>query len=145
MNLSTEVKITKVADQQTSAGTAVNGTAIDMRNYDGVLFIGTIGTANAGNLLKVQQGNLSDGSDGSDLEGTAVVATQNGQVVGADVYRPLESQGRYLRPVIIRAGTNTVTGTIYAVQYHGRRRPEINEIAGTVDVPLHVSPAVGTA
>lgn len=145
MNLSNAIKITKVAAGAGSAGTDVNGETVDMSGYDGVVFFATIATANAGNFIKVQQGVNANGSGASDLAGTKVVAAENAQVVWVDVYRPLESQGKYLRPVIDRGGTNTVTGDIYALQYSGRVSPQSNLVATKVVGELHISPATGTA
>jgi hypothetical protein len=142
MNLSNEVKIRKVKAGQTSAGTAVESDVVDMQNYQGVVFAATIATANAGNFIKVQQGNLANGSDMQDLAGTKVIATDNAQLVWVDVYKP---EKRYVRAVIIRAGTNTVTGDIIAQQYEGRVKPEVNVVATLVVGELHVSPEEGTA
>ena len=56
MNLSKQVKVTKVIAAQ-SAGTGTNnGTTLDMSGVEGVMFVGgAMGTANAGNYVKAQQ------------------------------------------------------------------------------------------
>ena len=142
MNLSKNVKITKVAAAAVSAGTAVNGNAVDMQNFEGVLFFTTIATANAGNYLKVQQDSDVALGTVADLADSAVVATANAEVVFVDVYKPTE---RYVRPVVIRAGANTAVGEIYAIQYEGRVRPSDNDITDTIVGTLLVSAAEGTA
>ena len=142
MNLSKNVKITKVAVAAVSAGTAVNGSAVDMQGFDGVLFMTTIATANAGNFLKVQQDSDVALGTAADLADSAVVATANAEVVFVDCYRPAE---RYVRPVVIRAGANTATGDIYAIQYEGRVKPTDNDITDTIVGTLIVSAAEGNA
>lgn len=142
MNLFKNIKVTKVLAGAVSAGTELDGTAVDMSGYEGVVFFGTIATANAGNFLKAQEGLLSDGSDGADLSGSKVVAVANAQVVWNDVYKP---QKRYVRPVIIRAGANTITGDVYALQYGGRLKPETNLVLNALIGSLLISPDEGTA
>jgi hypothetical protein len=139
--LSNKIKITKVAAGAASAGTEVDGTAVDMQGYEGVMFFTTIATANAGNYMKAQSGTDSTPSDAADLEGTKVVAAANTEVVWLDIYKPQE---RYDRPVIIRAGANTATGDIYAVQYGGRVGLEDNLTTNVIIGELHISPDEGT-
>jgi hypothetical protein len=141
-NLSNAIKVTKVAAGAASGGTDVAGTTIDMQGFEGVVFVTTIATANAGNFLKAQQGVASDLSDAADLEGSKVVAAANGQVVWYDLYQPRE---RYVRPVVVRAGANTATGDLYAIQYGPRRLPVSNLVANTIIGEVAVSPAEGTA
>lgn len=143
MNLSNGIKITKCAAASTAATTAINGTALDMSGYEGVLFFTAIATANVGNFLKAQIGAVADGSDAADLEGTKVVADTNGQVAWLDVYRADPNQ-RYIRPVVVR-GASTVVGEIYALQYESRRQVVDNNIASTIIGKLVVNPFEGTA
>lgn len=139
VNLLPNVSISKVAEAATSAGTTVTGTAVDMAGFDSVLFMADIATANAGNFLKVQGGEESDGSDAVDLAGTAVAAASNGEVVVGDVYRPKQ---RYVRPAIIRGGANTATGPIYAIRYNSKISPAASAIAAASKIIQ--SPAPGT-
>lgn len=141
MQLSNEVKIRKVAAAAASAGTEVISSVVDMTGYDGVMFVATIATANAGNYLKAQSGTNATVTDAADLAGTKVVATANAEVVFLDIYKPVE---RYLTANIIRAGANTATGDIYAIQYQGNVKPEVNGVTDTILGKLLVSPAEGT-
>lgn len=143
MNLINGIKITKVAAAATAATTAVNGTAVDMSGYEGVLFFTTIATANAGNIFKAQIGSVANGSDAADLEGTAVVAAANAQVVWIDVYRADPNQ-KYIRPVVVR-GASSAVGDIYALQYESRLQVVENNIANTIIGKLVVNPFEGTA
>lgn len=141
MQLSNEVKLRKIKASQTSAGTEVISDVVDMAGYEGVMFFATIATANAGNYLKAQQSPNAAMSDAADLENTKVVATANGQVVFLDIYKPAE---RYLTANVIRGGANTVVGDIYALQYEGKVKPEVNLVTDVIIGELHITPDEGT-
>lgn len=141
MNLLPNVKITKVADTAASAGTDVNGSVLDMQGYEGVLFCTNVTTANAGNFLKAQQGQVSNLSDAADLAGTKVTSGSSDEALVLEVHKPLE---RYIRPVIVRGGANTITGEIWAIQYTSRVAPRTSDVAGTLASKTVVSPAEGT-
>lgn len=140
MNLSKNVKVVLAKAGQSSAGTAVNSDVIDMQGFEGVMFVGSIATANAANFGKLQQGQQSDGSDMADLAGTKVVPGDNGDSFLIDLYQPQE---RYVRCVVDRGGANTATGDIYAILYCARKAPTSH--GATIDAELHASPAEGTA
>ena len=141
MNLSNGVKISQVAAASAAGTTAVNSEVVDMAGYEGVMFVTAIATANAGNHIKLQQGDEADGSDAADLEGSKQVATANGQTVWIDIYRPTK---RYVRAVAAR-GVSTALGEIYAFQYEGRKQPASNNVTDEIIGELLVSPEEGTA
>ena len=124
MNLSKNVKVVFVKAGQTAATSAVNSDAVDLSGYEGVMFFGTIATANAGNFLQVEQSTAENFATKSTLEGAKMAVAENGDVAFVDVYRPQEKLGKYLRASITRAGASTATGCIYAVLYNGRIKPE---------------------
>lgn len=124
-----------------SAGTAVNGAVTDLTGFDGAAFFCTIATANAGNYLKLQAGDAADGSDMADVAGSKVVAAANGQVVGIEVNR---IGYKYVRPVVIRAGTNTATGDMYAVRFNAAVQPTTRQVTNTLITSILQSPALGT-
>jgi len=140
MNLSKNVKVVLAKAAQASGGTAVTTSVIDTQGFEGVVFFGSIGTANAGNFAKVQQGQKSDLSDAADLAGTKVVPGDDGDSFLIDIYKPRE---RYLRVYIDRSGANTATGDVYAILYEPRKAPVTH--GATIDAELHVSPDEGTA
>lgn len=142
MNLFKHTKLTKVKAYQSSAGTDIESDVIDMQGFDGVVFFTAIHTANAGNYIKIQQGEVSNLSDAADLEGTKVVATGDGEIVFVDVYKPGE---RYLRAYIERGGANTACGEIYALQYSAAKKPVDNDTTDTIIGELHITPDEGTA
>lgn len=137
--LTSSTKITKVASAATSAGTAINSDAVDMSGFEGVVFLGTIATANAGNFANAAQGDTSGGSF-ADLAGTAVSPGDDADSFCIEVYRPTD---RWVRCEIDRSGTNTATGDIYAFQYGARTVPVTH--GSTIDSEQHVSPDEGTA
>lgn len=126
-----------VAAAATSAGTDVEGAAVDTQGWEGVEFAVEIATANAANFLKIQQS--ADGSTGwADLAGTAAVAGADGDTVRSDIYRP---EKRYVRAVIDRGGANTATTTLRATLYGPTKAPTHS----TVEVVTYTAtPAEGT-
>jgi len=141
MQLSKNTKLTKVAAAAVSAGTAVTSDAVDMQGFEGVMFFGSIATANAGNFAKARQDSASNMGAAADLEGTKNVTGDDADSFLIDVYRPRE---RYVDCQVVRAGANTATGDIYALQYGPLRKAPTSQGA-TVDAEAHVSPAEGTA
>jgi len=139
MNLSNEVKITKVKAGQATATTEVSSDAIDMSGYEGVIFMASIATANAGNYLKVEQGKDANFTEHEDVKGSKVVPPKDAEVAFVDIYKPAQSQGKYLRAAIVRTAT-TVTGDIYAIQYNGRNKPEVNVVEDKMSGVLLISP-----
>jgi len=131
-----ECKVTVVKTTQSTATSAVNTDSVDMTGWDGVVFVGALATANAGNSVNLAQS--SDNSTFADLEGTAQVPAGNGDLVAIDLFRPVD---RYVRAEIVRAGATTVTETFYAIQYRGRKSP----VTSIATQETHISPAEGTA
>lgn len=140
MNMMKNVKLTLVNAAAVSAGTEIDSTHVDMTGFDGVVFFGTMATVNAGNYVKVQQDDAVGDGTMADLTGTKVVPSVNANTYLVDIYRPMK---RYVRLVVIRAGANTATGDIYALQYKGTKAPVTQPT--TCDAEYHISPAEGTA
>jgi len=146
MNLGKNTKITRVIDA-TAAGTSdINGSTIDMQGFEGVLF--TVGfdtiTASAVTSIKVQQGDESDASDMSDLEGTGVTVadTDDTSVAWIDLFRPAK---RYVRVVVDRGTQNAVVDFGLAQQYGPRKMPTTHDATTVLGGEFHASPAEGTA
>ncbi len=142
MNLSGEVKITKIKDTTSAAGsTVLESSVLDMAGYDGVLFVTSFGTAAADNLLKAKMSTANDSGTMGDIEGSAVAPGASDEDQWLDVYRPRK---RYLQLVAVRA-TSTKLGDMWAFQYGGRIKPVDNTDAGTITGELVVSASTGTA
>lgn len=146
MNLSKEIKITRVVNATAAGTTDIEGSVLDMSGFEGVVFIALFGTLTATQVtsLKAQQGAASDMSDAADLEGSSVgplADTDGNKCLVLDVYRPQE---RYVRCVVDRGTANAVVDGVIAIQYGPRTKPTIND--STVKVAeLVISPDEGTA
>lgn len=139
MNLTKNVKVS-LAEALTAAGTSAVTTAVfDMLGFEGIVFIGTIATVNAGNYAKAQQGAASNMSDAADLEGTKVVPGDDGDSFMIDIYKP---QKRYVQVVVTRTAS-TALGEIFAIQYGAHKAPVSH--GATIDSEVHISPDEGTA
>lgn len=141
--LSKNVKIVLAKPAQSAATSAVTSDAIDMKGFEGVIFVTRFGTAAADNSIKVQQDSDSAFGTAADLEGTAIVsgADPSNEVCAIDIYKPMK---RYLRLHATR-GTSSTLGDVYAILYQAKKMPTVSELAGTLAIETHVSPAEGTA
>lgn len=139
MNLSKNVKITKVKALSASAGTAIDSDSVDMAGFDGVVFFGRIATSDVANFANVAQSTTSGGSY-ADLAGTKVVPGDDADSFSIDVYKPTK---RHLRCEVDRGGADTIVGDIYAIQYGAHKKPTTH--GATIDSETHISPAEGTA
>lgn len=143
LNISSNVKLTKVADHTTAGTTDVESAILDMSGYEGVMFFTSFGTAAADNLLKVQQDDANASGGMADLLGSGVVsgASPSNEDVWADVYRPTK---RYVRCVAV-VDTSSTVESIWALQYGPRETPVDNTTSGTITGESSASPAEGTA
>lgn len=128
MNLSKEIKVTRALDSVAAGTSLQEGSVIDMSGFEGVQFIALFGalTPNQATSLKVQQGDLADGSDMADLAGsahTALADADGNKCLVTDVFRP---QKRYVRPVVTRGTANAVIDGVIALQYSPRVKPVTN-------------------
>ena len=136
MNFSANYELRKVAAGATTATDEVVSDIIDMQGAEGVILFTTIGTDNAGNYLKAQSSDAANMANAVDLEGKKIVATDDGQVVWLDIYKP---QQRYITANVIRTATSA-TGDIYAIKYGMRTYPVDNLVTDIIIGELLVSP-----
>lgn len=146
MNLSKNTKIsTAITPTAGAAGTTdINGSILDMQNFDGVLATVRMGaiTASAVTSIKMQQGDESDLSDAADLEGTgqSIADDDDDETFYIDLFKPTK---RYVRLVVDRGTANAVVAAANYIQYGPRKAPTSH---GTgVSGETHVSPDEGTA
>jgi hypothetical protein len=139
-------KIVRVLDS-TAAGTAsVAGSAINMTDYEGVVFIAQFGPITGGTPgIKAQGGQLANGSDAADLAGTDTAdnlpyPTSN-QCVVLDVYRP---EFPFITPVVTGA-TDAAINSVIAILYGPRSKPTTNDPTTVAVTNAVVSPALGAA
>ena len=146
MNLSKNVKVSSaITPTAGAAGTTdINGSTLDMQDYEGVLMVVRFGaiTANAVTSIKAQQGAQSDLSDAADLAGTGqtIADTDDEKTFYIDLYKPAE---RYVRLVVDRGTQNAVVASAEYFQYEPRKVPTSH--GANVSGETHVSPAEGTA
>lgn len=140
MNLSKDVKITKVVANTSTGTTTINGSTLDMNSFDGVMFCASIGSAAANNGIKAQQGQASNMSDAADLANTQVLSNGTQTELVLDIYKPLE---RYVRVAVVR-GTTTVIDAVWAIQYQSAKKPQ-NNVTAAQAAETWASPAEGTA
>ena len=145
MILSQHIKIVKVANATVAGQTAINSTPVDMRGYEGVLFMVAAGAITGGGAQSINaaQDVASNGSF-TDLAGTKVTIADDddNQVFWLDVYQPSK---RYVRLEIARATQNSAFGEIYAILYGAKQLPETNNITDASTGEAHLTPAEGTA
>jgi hypothetical protein len=138
-------KVVRVSNAVAAGTTTINGTAVDMTGYDGVMFLVLLGAivSGAATSLKAQQGAASDGGDAADLAGTGITIgdTDDNKIVALDIYRP---QNRYVRPVVLRATQNATVDGIIAVLYNGRVKPAVVDATLLAASKSVGSPALGT-
>lgn len=140
MNLSNDVRITKVSAAVATGTTAVNSSVVDMQGYDGVIFLASLGTAAANNGVKAQQGQIANMSDAADLAGTLVSSNGTQTDLVLEIFRPRE---RYVRASVVR-GTTTTVEAIWAIQFMAAKMP-VNNVTAAQAAELWASPAEGTA
>ncbi len=140
MNLSKNSKVVLVLAGQATGTSTLTTNPIDMQGFEGVMFVGSLATTNAGNFAKARQGQQSNMSDGAELANTKVVPVNNGDSFLIDIYKPQE---RYVDLQIVRGGVTTVTGDVYAILYGPRKIPTTH--GPTIAAETHISPAEGVA
>ena len=122
----------------TAAGTStINSSSVDMSGANGVMFVGSFGTANAGNTVHVQESD--DNSTWANVAGTEAVQTTNNNLWVIDINRPLK---RYARVVHTRGVSTTINPTT-AQRYDPMKMS--TALSSTVDVIVTLaSPVAGT-
>ena len=146
-DLNQATKIKRVMNAVAAGTTDQNGSSVDMANWEGVMFVATLGTLTAGQVTRMKAQQSSDDGAGdafADLLGTqtpAMADADDDKVIVLDIYRPRE---RYVRPVLERGTANAVIDGIIAIQYGPRKKPTTHDT--TVQASeSHASPAEGTA
>lgn len=137
-----DAKITKVLGATATGTSAINTTEVDMANFENVVFLASIGTANAGNGIKVQQDVVTGMGGAADLLGSQILCNGTGTSVCTEVVKPRE---RFVRATVIRAGATTTIDAVFAIQFGGRKVPVNNNVTNAQAAEVLVSPAEGTA
>lgn len=137
--LSDKTKMTKVKAASASGTTDVVTDIIDTQGALGVVIMTSLGTANAGNFLSLQQGDQSDGSDMANVAGSKITTAADGMTVISELYRPRD---RFIRAKITR-GTASTVGEIYAFLTNPNIIPVENSVANVSVCKVLISPLEG--
>lgn len=119
-------KRTRVVNATAAGVTAINGSAIDMQDFDSVVFECAMGALTATQVtgLKAQGSNDNGGSDPyADITGAATAAAadaDSNKLLILEVNRP---QKRYIRCVVTRGTANAVIDGVIAVQSGAKKAP----------------------
>ena len=146
LNALKETKVTRILNAVAAGQTVQPSAIVDMKNFDGVVFIALFGSITTGAVtsLKAQQGQESDMSDAADLEGSKVDIDDDrgNDCLVLDIFRPRE---RYLKAVISRATQDSVIDGVLAIQYKASYMPTTQDAASIAGSKFLLSPAEGTA
>ena len=123
-SLSQNTKAARVMDAKVAGATVQNSTAVDMKGWEGVMFVALFGalTATQVTAIKAQQATSSAGTF-SALENTEVGPLEDGdsnKALVLDVKNPRE---RYVRCVVSRETADAVIDGVISIQYGPRKMP----------------------
>ena len=141
MNLSKNVKVTLVQAPLADGQTDPDSSSVDMQGFEGVLFIGIVGTVTGSGTASLKASQSSDNSSFNDLSGVVATGAAGGsdKFILLDVYRPLD---RYVRTTLTRAVANSIYGGTIAIQYGAHKKPTIHDAATLAAAAiLGISPA----
>lgn len=146
INLANGFKLTVIHTGQGAGQGDVNGTRVNMANWQGVIFITTFGaiTGGAATTVKVQQADGAGAGSGDDLLGTAITVADDddNKAFIHDIYRPGDL---YVGPVVTRANEDSVVKEILAIQYGPRKKPTTQDADTVGGIETHRSPIESTA
>ena len=109
-------KLVIIKAEQTAATSTVTSDHLDITGWDGCLLFTNSGSTTATNIYATV--NQYDGTSNTDIA-SATFSNAN-DCYAFDIYRPLQSTGKYLSLDITRT-TSTATNVIYALLYQGRK------------------------
>lgn len=140
MNLSKEVKVTLVQAALADGQTDPDSDSVDMTGFDGVMFVGIIGTVAATGTVSLQAAQSADDSSFDDLSGMVAAgdADDDDMFLLLDVYRPTD---RYVRTTLTRGTANSVYGGTLAIQYKATKKPTTHDASTLAAQALGISPA----
>src|SRR5216683_4355068 len=109
-------KRTRVVNATAAGVTAINGTGVDMQDFDNVIFECCMGALSATQVTSLKAQGSPDNAVWTDITG-AVTANANdadsNKILQLEVVRP---QQRYVRCVVNRGTANAVIDSVVAVQ-----------------------------
>lgn len=144
MNLSKHGKLTRVSNAVAAGQATTNCSSVDMKGYDSVTFILSVGAIVATGTVTLKAQQSSDDSSFADLEGTAVAYTSDddNKLAILEVHNPTD---RYVRPVVVTATANGTIDSVVAIQTRPHTEPVTHDATTVVASEYHLAPAEGTA
>jgi hypothetical protein len=105
-----------------------DSSAVDMHCFEGVLFVGIVGTVTGSGTASLKAAQSSDNVNFNDLSGVVATGAAGGsdKFIVLDVYKPLE---RYVRTTLTRAVANSIYGGTIAIQYGAHKKPAVHDAA----------------
>ena len=134
--LTEDVKLTLVQAGLADGQTDPDSSSVDMSGFDGVLFVGIVGTITGSGTVTMIAAQSSDDSTFNTLSGASVVATaaaDSDKLLVIDIQRPVD---RYVRTSLTRATANSIYGGTLAIQYKARSKATATaaaQLADTID------------
>lgn len=132
-----DMEISVGAQDAAAATTDIEGTVVDMKGFDWVLFIAHVGTLTAGQVttLEAHGGSAADGSDATQITGAsqAFADGDSDKCAGVAVIRP---QVRYVRPILDRGTANAVLNSIITIKGRGSKLPVTQGAASMVGLTV---------
>jgi len=121
-HLSRNVKKTLCQAPLAAASTGRAGAAVDMANWDGVEFAGSLGTYGTTSFATLKAQVSTSTTSWTDLTGATASSTAgvDDKLLIVDVFRPRQ---RYVRPFLTQHGTGGEYGGTIASQYGARKLP----------------------
>jgi len=135
--LSDNVKITKIADHSAAGTGTVTSDELDMAGFDSVIFLTSVGTAAADNVLTLHESLASAGEAASAALLASDAASTEDLVL--DVF--WNPAYRYAKAVVTR-GTSSTCESIWAIQYNARTKSQDNSTVGTIALAQFDTPAL---
>ena len=125
--LTSNLKITKLADHAAANTTDVTSAELDMAGFDGVVFLTSFGTAAANNLVTVHAAATSGAE-------AATTTTCGSGTSDEDVIVDVINPGYRFLKLVASRGTSSTLESIWAVQYGARAKNQSSDVSGTSNV-----------
>lgn len=136
-------KRTVLYTPQAAASSTLTGAVIDMQGFENIVFETLVGAVTAGQTLgtiKVQAGNVANGSDMADLAGATltIADADTGKLEVIEVSRP--TGFRYVRLVLTRNSQAAAISSVVYTQYHSHKQPESDDATTVAQTLLSIDP-----
>ena len=122
------------------------GAIMDMSGSNGITATVTMAAIAGGAVttFKMQQGDLANGSDMSDLlgSGISIADDDDDQVFVSEIFKPTK---RYVRMFMDKDGANNTAESAVYDLYGAQVMSVAGDVTDEVTVEIHISPAEGTA